>query len=153
VPYLQALGITHCFASPFLQARPGSTQGYDITSHQALNPEIGTAADYEALCETLQIHGMGQELDIVPNHMGIIGNSNLWWNDVLENGPASPYAMFFDIAWDVSPRAELHDKVLLPILGELYGHALESQQIRLVYAAGTFTLHYFEHRFPVAPCS
>ena len=96
---------------------------------------------------------MGQMLDIVPNHMGILGNDNLWWNDVLENGPASPYAMFFDIAWDVSPRAELHDKVLLPILGEPYGHALESQQIRLAYAAGTFTLHYFEHRFPVAPCS
>jgi (1->4)-alpha-D-glucan 1-alpha-D-glucosylmutase len=153
VPYLHALGITHCYASPFLQARPGSTHGYDITSHQALNPEIGTAADYEALCETLQAHGMGQVLDIVPNHMGIIGNDNLWWNDVLENGPASPYAMFFDIAWDVSPRAELHDKVLLPILGELYGHALESQQIRLAYVAGTFTLHYFEHGFPVAPCS
>jgi maltooligosyltrehalose synthase len=153
VPYLHALGITHCYASPFLQARPGSTHGYDITSHQALNPEIGTAADYEALCETLQAHGMGQVLDIVPNHMGIIGNANLWWNDVLENGPASPYAMFFDIAWDVSPRAELHDKVLLPILGELYGQALESQQIRLAYAAGTFTLHYFDHSFPVAPCS
>jgi (1->4)-alpha-D-glucan 1-alpha-D-glucosylmutase len=153
VPYLHALGITHCYASPFLQARPGSTHGYDITSHQALNPEIGTAADYEALCETLQAHAMGQVLDIVPNHMGIIGNGNLWWNDILENGPASPYAMFFDIAWDVSPRAELHDKVLLPILGELYGHALESQQIRLAYVAGTFSLHYFEHDLPVAPCS
>ncbi len=153
VPYLHALGITHCYASPFLQARPGSTHGYDITSHQALNPELGTTADYEALCETLQTHGMGQVLDIVPNHMGIIGNDNLWWNDVLENGPASPYAMFFDIAWDVSPRAELHEKVLLPLLGELYGQALESQQIRLAYAAGTFTLHYFDHGFPVAPCS
>jgi (1->4)-alpha-D-glucan 1-alpha-D-glucosylmutase len=117
VPYLHGLGITHGYASPFLQARPGSTHGYDMTSHQALNPEIGTTADYEALCETLQAHGMGQVLDIVPNHMGIIGNGNLWWNDVLENGPASPDAMFFDLAWDVSPRAELHDKVLLPLFG------------------------------------
>ena len=153
VPYLHALGITHCYASPFLQARPGSTHGYDITNHQALNPEIGTEADYEALCQTLQAHGMGQMLDIVPNHMGVTGNANAWWHDVLENGPASPYAGFFDIAWDASTRVELHGKVLLPILGKSYGEALESQEIRLEYAAGTFTVHYFEHCFPVTPHS
>ena len=153
VPYLHALGITHCYASPFLQARPGSTHGYDITNHQALNPEIGTEADYEALCQALQAHGMGQVLDIVPNHMGVTGNDNAWWRDVLENGPASPYAGFFDIAWYASPRVELHEKVLLPILGKSYGEALESQEIRLEYAAGAFTVHYFEHCFPVAPRS
>ena len=76
VPYLHALGITHCYASPFLQARPGSTHGYDITNHQAFNPEIGTEADYDALCQALQAHGMGQILDIVPNHMGVTGNDN-----------------------------------------------------------------------------
>lgn len=92
VPYLHALGITHAYVSPFLQARPGSTHGYDITNHQALNPEIGTEADYEALCQALQAHGMGQILDIVPNHMSVVGNDNQWWRDVLENGPASPYA-------------------------------------------------------------
>src|SRR5262249_7864127 len=71
VPYLHALGITHCYASPLLQARPGSTHGYDITNHQAFNPALGTDADYEALCQALQAHGMGQVPDIVPNHMGI----------------------------------------------------------------------------------
>src|SRR5688572_6556947 len=130
VPYLHALGITHYYASPFLQARSGSTHGYDITNHQVLNAEIGTEADYEALCQTLQAHGMGQILDIVPNHMGVTGNANAWWRDVLENGPASPYAGFFDIAWDASTRVELHGKVLLPILGKSYGEALESQEIR-----------------------
>jgi (1->4)-alpha-D-glucan 1-alpha-D-glucosylmutase len=153
VPYLHALGITHCYASSFLQARPGSTHGYDITNHQAVNPEIGTEADYEALCEALQAHGMGQILDIVPNHMGVTGNANAWWRDVLENGPASPYAGFFDIAWEASPRAELHGKVLLPTLGKAYGEALESQEMRLAYAAGAFTVHYFDHCFPVAPPS
>ena len=73
VPYLHDLGITHCYASPLSQARPGSTHGYDITNHQAFNPEIGTEADYEALCQALQAHGMGQILDIVPNHMGVVG--------------------------------------------------------------------------------
>src|SRR5262249_15372598 len=153
VPYLHALGITHCYASPLLQARPGSTHGYDITSHQAFNPELGTEADYETLCQALQAHGMGQVLDIVPNHMGIAGQDNQWWYDVLENGPDSPYAGFFDIAWYASPRVEMHERVLLPILGTSYGQALESQHIRLLYAAGAFTVHYFEHCFPVAPQS
>ena len=153
VPYLHDLGITHCYASPLLQARPGSTHGYDITNHQALNPELGTAADYEALCQALRAHGMGQVLDIVPNHMGIAGKDNQWWHDVLENGPSSPYAGFFDIAWYASPHGEMHERVLLPILGTSYGQALESQHIRLLYTAGTFTVHYFEHCFPVAPQS
>lgn len=153
VPYLHNLGITHLYASPLLQARPGSTHGYDITNHQTFNPELGTAEDYEALCQALQSYGMGQVLDIVPNHMGIAGNDNQWWCDVLENGPASPYAGFFDIAWYDSPRVEMHERLLLPILGKAYGETLESQEIRLQYAAGAFTLHYYEHCWPVAPQS
>src|SRR5947209_15217155 len=86
VPYLRDLGVTHLYASPYLQARPGSTHGYDITNHQLLNPEIGTEEDYEALVAALRGHGLGQVLDTVPNHMGI-GDDNPWWYDVLENGP------------------------------------------------------------------
>src|SRR5947209_11177113 len=106
VPYLRDLGITHCYASPYLQARPGSQHGYDITDHRALNPEIGTTADYDAWVNELHAHDLGQILDMVPNHMGIAGNGNAWWNDVLENGPSSPYAGYFDIAWADSTRAE-----------------------------------------------
>jgi (1->4)-alpha-D-glucan 1-alpha-D-glucosylmutase len=153
VPYLQSLGVTHCYASPYLKARPGSKHGYDIIDHRILNPEIGTDADYDAFVAALHAHRLGQVLDTVPNHMGIVGNENPWWNDVLENGPSSPYATFFDIAWDASYREELQGRVLLPVLGDPYGKALESQQIRLEYAAGTFTLTYYEHRFPVAPRS
>jgi (1->4)-alpha-D-glucan 1-alpha-D-glucosylmutase len=153
VPYLSALGITHCYASPYLQARPGSQHGYDITNHRALNPEIGTDEEHEAFVSALHARGMGLILDTVPNHMGIVGNDNAWWNDVLESGPSSPYAGYFDIGWQDSPRPEHRNRVLLPILGEPYGQALEAQQIRLAYAAGAFTLHYFDHRFPVAPHS
>jgi (1->4)-alpha-D-glucan 1-alpha-D-glucosylmutase len=153
VPYLRDLGITHCYASPYLKARPGSLHGYDITNHQLLNPEIGSDADYAAWVGALQEHGLEQILDTVPNHMGIAGNDNVWWNDVLENGPASPYATFFDIAWRASPRPELQDRILLPVLGAPYGQVLEAQQIRLDYAAGAFTVCYFEHRFPVDPGS
>jgi (1->4)-alpha-D-glucan 1-alpha-D-glucosylmutase len=151
--YLHDLGISHCYASPYLQARPGSTHGYDIINHNALNPELGSEADYSAWCDALDRHGMGQILDIVPNHMGIVANENAWWRDVLENGVASPYAGYFDIAWTASNRPELHGKVLLPVLGDPYGKALESRQIRLEYQAGTLQVAYFELRLPVAPRS
>jgi (1->4)-alpha-D-glucan 1-alpha-D-glucosylmutase len=152
VPYLHALGISTCYASPYLKARPGSLHGYDIVDHQILNPEIGSAADYDAFTHTLQEHDMSQLLDIVPNHMGIVGGENSWWMDVLENGPSSVYATFFDIDWQ-PPKAELHNKVLLPILGDHYGKVLENQELSLTYAAGGFMLHYYEHRLPLAPRS
>ena len=89
MPYLAALGISHCYASPYLRARPGSTHGYDIIDHNKLNPEIGTDEDFERFVSALHEHGMGQILDIVPNHMGVMGSDNAWWLDVLENGEAS----------------------------------------------------------------
>jgi (1->4)-alpha-D-glucan 1-alpha-D-glucosylmutase len=153
VPYLHALGVTHCYASPYLKARPGSLHGYDITDHRHLNPEIGTPEDHEAWVTALREHGMSHILDIVPNHMGVLGNDNLWWNDILENGPSSPYAGFFDIEWSSSPRPQLQGKVLLPVLGAPYGEALESQQLRLAFAGGAFVLHYYDHRFPITPHS
>src|SRR5690349_20940576 len=102
VSYLADLGVTDCYASPYLKARPGSTHGYDITDHNSLNPEIGTAADFERFCEALRDAGMGQVLDFIPNHMGIGHADNSWWLDVLEWGTASPFADFFDINW--TPR-------------------------------------------------
>lgn len=153
VPYLHELGVSHIYASPYLQARPGSLHGYDITNHCSLNPEVGSSEDYDALVAELHTHGMGQILDMVPNHMGISGNGNAWWNDVLENGPASPYAGYFDIAWQDSPRPELNNRVLLPVLGEPYGQALEAQRIQVKYEDGAFTINYFDHRFPITPRS
>jgi (1->4)-alpha-D-glucan 1-alpha-D-glucosylmutase len=150
VPYLADLGVTDCYASPYLMARPGSLHGYDISDHNRLNPEIGGEEDYEAFVAALREHGLGQLLDVVPNHMGI-GNSNAWWNDVLENGPASQRAGFFDIDWHSALKAELQDKVLLPMLGDPYGKALESGQLTLHYENGAFSIHYFHNHFPVSP--
>lgn len=150
VPYLDELGISDCYASPYLKARPGSKHGYDISDHRILNPEIGDEQSYEAWIQALRHHGLGQILDIVPNHMGIAGNQNLWWNDVLENGPSSPYASFFDIEWHPI-KSDLSEKVLLPILADPYGKVLESGQIVLRYEAGGFAVYYFDNRFPIAP--
>src|SRR5262249_17761628 len=99
VPYLESLGISHLYTSPLLAAKPGSTHGYDVRDHSSLNPEIGTEEEFAALVRDLRARGMGLIVDVVPNHM-CVACENPWWWDVLENGPASPFAGYFDIAWN-----------------------------------------------------
>ena len=150
VPYLHSLGITDCYASPYFQARADSLHGYDITDHNKLNDAIGSRQEYDAWIAELHAHGMGQVLDFVPNHMGIGEPTNLWWADVLENGPSSPYAPYFDIDWQPL-KSDLHDKVLIPILGDQFGRVLERGELQVHYDAGRFFLKYFEHEYPIAP--
>jgi (1->4)-alpha-D-glucan 1-alpha-D-glucosylmutase len=152
VPYLASLGISHLYTSPFLKARAGSKHGYDVVDHDALNPEIGTEADLDALVAALQAHGMGLMLDLVPNHMGVLKADNHWWLDVLEHGQASRYAGYFDIDWNPASD-ELAGKVLIPILGDQYGTVLERGELALHFEpdAGELSLWYFEHRLPIRP--
>ncbi len=150
VPYLHALGISDCYASPYFQARAESMHGYDITDHNKLNNAIGSRAEYDAWIAELHAHEMGQVLDFVPNHMGIGEPQNLWWADVLENGPSSAYAPYFDIDWQPL-KSDLRDKVLIPVLGDQYGRVLERGELQVHYEAGRFFLRYFEHEFPIAP--
>jgi (1->4)-alpha-D-glucan 1-alpha-D-glucosylmutase len=150
VDYLDALGVTDVYASPFLVARPGSMHGYDVIDHARLNPEIGTDGDLDALAAALKQRGMGLIMDVVPNHMCIASSGNHWWNDVLENGRSSPYAAFFDIDWH-PPKTELHEKVLLPVLGEQYGRVLENQELKVAYEAGGFHVAYWSARYPIGP--
>ena len=134
-----------------MEARPGSTHGYDIIDHNRLNPEIGTEADFRAMVDALHAHGMGLILDFVPNHMGI-GSDNAWWLDILEWGQESPYAAYFDINWD-AVRPDLKGRVLLPVLGDHYGVILEKGEIALRFdeQEGSFSAWYYEHRFPISP--
>ncbi|HEY3180609.1 MAG TPA: malto-oligosyltrehalose synthase [Casimicrobiaceae bacterium] len=152
VPYLAELGVSHLYTSPFLKARPGSLHGYDIIDHDSLNPEIGTADDFDALVDELKRYGMALMIDVVPNHMGVFQADNHWWLHVLENGPTSRYAEYFDIDWDPLSE-ELRGKVLLPILGDQYGTVLERGDLKLAFDhdTGTFSLWYFEHRMPIRP--
>ncbi|MEJ2686622.1 MAG: malto-oligosyltrehalose synthase [Gammaproteobacteria bacterium] len=152
VPYLALLGVSHCYASPYLRARTGSEHGYDIVDHNALQPELGDWRDYRAFTDALAAHGMGQILDLVPNHMGVGGNDNVWWLDVLENGEASPFASYFDIDWH-PVKERLRGKVLVPLLGDHYGAVLEDGQLSLTFdeQAGAFSVQYYEHRFPIDP--
>ena len=150
VGYLHALGITHCYSSPILKARPGSMHGYDIMDHSALNPEVGTE---EELCEfaaELKSHGMGHVIDLVPNHMGVGTGTNPWWQDVLENGRSSEFSDFFDIDWNPL-RPDLQGKILFPILSDQYGEVLERGDFHLQYENGRFHVQYFDTSMPIDP--
>ncbi len=149
--YLRELGVSHVYASPYFKASPGSTHGYDVTDHNALNPEVGSREEYDAYVAALKGNGLGQIVDFVPNHMGI-GPLNPYWMDVLENGRGSKYASFFDIDWHPL-KEELAEKVLLPILGDQYGKVLEKGELKLNFEQGAFFLTYFETRLPINPRS
>jgi (1->4)-alpha-D-glucan 1-alpha-D-glucosylmutase len=153
VPYLAKLGVSHLYASPYLKARPGSTHGYDIVDHNAINPELGGIDGFERLVGALRQHGIKQILDFVPNHMGVGGSDNAWWLDVLEWGQDSPYAGYFDIDWDPD-RRYLQSKILVPFLGDQYGAVLESGALELRFDAGdgSFAVWaYGEHKLPICP--
>lgn len=150
VPYLAGLGVSDVYSSPILQARPGSNHGYDICDHSHISSELGGEEGFSSFSDALRRHQMGILLDVVPNHMAVIHPSNVWWADVLENGPSSRFARYFDIDWDPVNR-DLASKVLLPVLGEQYGQTLETGQLRLEHDSGSFFLRYYESRFPVAP--
>lgn len=150
--YLSALGISHLYVSPYLQAAPGSTHGYDVMDPTKVNTELGGEEAHVRLQQALSEAGLGQVLDIVPNHMAISGPQNVWWWDVLENGPSSPYAGYFDVEWD-SSEGRLGNKILLPILGDHYGRVLEIGEVRLSREGDQFRVNYYSHRLPVAPRS
>src|SRR5215467_1728290 len=150
VPYLHSLGVSDVYASPYFQATPDSLHGYDIADHNSLNPVIGLREDYDAWVAELHAYSMGQLLDFVPNHVGIAEPLNEWWMDVLENGPSSRYAPYFDIDWQPL-KSDLHDKVLLPILSDQYGRVLERGELQVRFEGGTFYLVYGQRRLPIAP--
>ncbi len=153
VHYLHDLGISHMYCSPWFKPRRGSSHGYDVADPMRVNSDLGTEEDFEEMAEKLRHYEMALLLDIVPNHMAA-SPENPWWLDVLENGAASEYAEFFDIDWHpaTSKAAFLQDnRVLLPILGGLYGEALENQELSLRVDDTGFFVRYYDHKMPIDP--
>jgi (1->4)-alpha-D-glucan 1-alpha-D-glucosylmutase len=150
--YLAELGISHLYTSPYLQAAPASSHGYDVVDHSRLSDDLGGAEGHARMITALHGAGMGHLIDTVPNHMSIATRQNRWWWDVLQNGLASPYARFFDVDWE-PPEARLRNTVLLPVLADQYGRALERGEICLHRDGAAFTIRYKEHEFPVDPRS
>ena len=150
--YLAALGVSHLYTSPYLQAAPGSTHGYDVVDHSRISDDLGGQAAHARMIAALKASGLGHVLDTVPNHMSIAGRANRWWWDVLRNGLASAYARFFDVDWE-PPEARLRNTLLLPVLADQYGRVLERGEIRLHREHTAFTVRYKDHEFPVEPRS
>ena len=149
VEYFRELGITDCYSSPVLKARRGSPHGYDIVDHSHVNPELGGETAFVEFARSLREREMGLLMDVVPNHMCIASAENAWWQDLLENGPGSPFARYFDVDWN-PPNPTLKNRVLLPILGDQFGRVLENQELRVAYRDGAFHLNYWETQLPVA---
>jgi (1->4)-alpha-D-glucan 1-alpha-D-glucosylmutase len=149
LPYLKQLGIGDAYLSPIFEARPHSMHGYDVTRHDCLNPELGGAEKFAPFAAALRDAGMGLLLDTVPNHMGV-GNNSVWWQDVLENGRASEYSEYFDIDWEPL-KPDMQNKLLLPILGQQYGEALEAKQLQVKFENGRALIAYYDHLQPIAP--
>ncbi len=150
--YLKELGISHLYFSPYLQAMPESTHGYDVVDPTEVDASLGGKRAHAKLCERLKELNLGQVIDVVPNHMAISKGENPWWWDVLENGSSSRFASFFDVDWDFSGD-RWPNKVLIPVLGDQYGKALVQKQLKLSFNEPFFILHYENHRFPIDPSS
>ena len=151
VPYLEELGIDYLYSSPLFQAAPGSTHGYDVVDHSKVSRELGGDPAFDRMCGALERAKMGHLLDIVPNHMAI-DRENPWWWDVLENGPSSAYAEFFDVDWE-PPERRIHNVVLMPVLEDQYGVLLAAGKLKVVRNGDTFEVHDGNRVFPVGPRS
>jgi (1->4)-alpha-D-glucan 1-alpha-D-glucosylmutase len=150
--YLADLGVTDVYASPLFAARPGSTHGYDVVDFARLNPELGSEADFDGMIARFRDHGLGLVLDVVPNHMSTQAPANRWWTDVLKHGPASRFAGHFDI--DFAPaKTDLAGRILLPILDQPFGVALEDGGVRVELADSAFHACTDGHRLPLSPAT
>ena len=147
--YLARLGVTHVYSSPVLQAAPGSHHGYDVVDPHRVNEELGGEEGYRRLCEVLGAEGLGQVLDVVPNHMAIGTGENRWWQDVLENGPLSRFAPYFDVDWD-PPEERFRNVILLPVLGDQYGRVLEAGELVLERRQARFLVRYHAQLFSLS---
>jgi len=146
--HLAALGVSHVYLSPVLQAAPGSTHGYDVVDHDRLSEDLGGAAAFHRLAATAAARDMGIVVDVVPNHMAVPTpaslNAALW--SVLRDGPTSPYAHWFDVDWAAQERA-----ILMPVLGRRIGECLRDGELTIEEYDGEQRLRYFDHVFPVRP--
>ena len=148
VEYLAALGVSHAYLSPVLQAVPGSAHGYDVVDHSRLSADAGGREAFDHLVSRLRGAGMGVVADVVPNHMAVPTpahlNAALW--SVLRDGPESPFARWLDVDWSTEDHA-----LLMPVLGSRIGAVLGSGELTLDARGDEVLLRYHDHVFPVRP--
>jgi len=113
VPYLRELGVSHLYLSPVLQARRGSTHGYDVVDPARVSEELGGEEELRALCSA----GLNVIVDVVPNHMAASEEENPYWRD-----PELRRRVF-----DVDPETGWHRRFF--DIGELAGVRVEDPAV------------------------
>lgn len=144
LPYLEQLGITTIYASPILQAAPGSMHGYDTVNPHQINPEIGTLEELQTISKKLKKKGIKWIQDIVPNHMAFQPD-NIWLMDVMEKGAESRYAGFFDINWS----GDQNKPLMVPFLDSTLEEAIRKGRLKLVKIEDQIKLKYNDILWPV----
>ena len=149
--YLRELGVDWVYLSPLLASESGSSHGYDVSDHRAIDPSRGRASGLAALSSEARRLGMGVLVDIVPNHVGVaapVGERVVVARAHPRPG-APPYASAFDIDWDFGGG-----RVRIPVVGD--DDLVEDEggvpRIRNLRVLGG-ELHYHDQRFPLAPGS
>lgn len=148
--YLGRLGVSHAYLSPVLEAVGGSEHGYDVVDPTKVRAELGGEGAFEHLSQAARAAGIGLVVDVVPNHMAIGVPENTWWWDVLENGPSSVFASYFDVDWD--PHTSTN-RVMLPVLGDHYGRVIRAGGLVVTYEDGSFQVRQGGWGAPLAPPS
>jgi (1->4)-alpha-D-glucan 1-alpha-D-glucosylmutase len=147
--YLESLGVSHVYCSPFLQAARGSSHGYDVVDPHRINDELGGESGFRRFAAVVSENGLKLLMDVVPNHMATAGRSNPWWWDLLQNGKSSRYAGYFDIDWEPA-MSHLKGKVLLGVLGDRYGRELDAGRLTLEDKGSEVVVRYYEDEFPIS---
>ena len=149
VPYLARLGVDACYTSPYFTAAPGSTHGYDVADHNEINPEVGGAEAHGAFSAALaRLRAWGTSSTSCRTTWASAPATTRAGTTCSRTARARRAAIFFDVDW--SPvKAELHAKLLLPILGDQYGRVLERGELQLAFEDGLLVLRYFERTLPI----
>ncbi len=151
--YLKGLGISHVYLSPHLQAAKGSTHGYDVIDHTRVSDDLGGREAHAQMLGTFAANGLSVVVDIVPNHMSVAtAADNAWWWDVLENGPSSRWADYFDIDWEHGDE-RIRNRVMLPVLADHYGCVLDAGKLSVVRNNERIVIKAYEQIYPVGPRS
>jgi (1->4)-alpha-D-glucan 1-alpha-D-glucosylmutase len=148
LPYLADLGISHVYLSPCLQAVPGSQHGYDVTDPTRISEDLGGEPAWSAFIDCARSRGLRVLLDIVPNHMSASA-FDPWWDDVLSDGPFSPYADYFDFRNPPHQPFRVH----LCSLARPYGAAMEAGELAIETAQGRPRVRHYDNTWPLGPAS
>ena len=147
IDYFRDLGVSTLYFSPVFKARPRSPHGYDVTDPSKFSRDAGDEPEFAKLSADATAAGLNILLDIVPNHMAA-AEDNPYWHDLLEHGPATTSAGFFDVEWNAP---DCGGRLILPILGQDLAECIKKDELKLELRNDDIRLVYFARALPIDP--